>query len=165
MSHNSSHHNEGPRETAGLRFACTRCSACCRFDSGYVWLSRSDLDTLCAGLRLPETEVIKRYCRIVDLGIVKRLSLAEQANLDCVFWQNGACSVYRNRPLQCRSFPFWSSYTEDAAGWRSVAEICPGVGVGRLHSRAETDAWLTKRLHEPPLDVAGFDGAGRPVFE
>ncbi|MDR3247725.1 MAG: YkgJ family cysteine cluster protein, partial [Treponema sp.] len=30
----------------GLRFSCTRCSSCCRYESGYVFLSPEDVDVL-----------------------------------------------------------------------------------------------------------------------
>jgi hypothetical protein len=135
----------------GLRFSCTRCNLCCRFDSGYVWLSRIDLAQLAEGMHLPVSEVVDRYCRIVDIGGFKQLSLREQENNDCVFWRGGGCSVYGHRPLQCRSFPFWQHQLADRRTWERVAESCPGVDIGRRYSREEIDRWLEMRRREPPL--------------
>ena len=67
-------------------------------------------------------------------GLARRVSLREKANLDCMFWENGGCSVYEARPLQCRSFPFWSALVSSEE-WDLHAQQCPGIGKGSLHSR------------------------------
>ena len=136
---------------AGLRFDCTRCQRCCRIDPGVVLLSQNDLDQLAAYLNLSEREVRERYCRAVDMGGVTQLSLREQANYDCVFWDEGGCSVYEARPLQCRSFPFWPAQLADQESWRRAGEDCPGIGIGPLHSGVEIAYWLTRREAEPLL--------------
>jgi uncharacterized protein len=137
----------------GLRFACSRCSICCRFESGYVWLSRKDLYDLKRGLELSAEQTILRYCRIVDIGGFRQLSLEEQPNKDCVFWQNGACSVYEFRPLQCRTYPFWSHQVDDTANWEEASNHCPGIGIGRIHPQAEIAEQIEKRRLEPPLNA------------
>ena len=110
--------NDGPFYAFGLRFSCTRCSLCCRFDSGYVWLSRADLARLAAGLDLPENTVVERYCRIVNIGGFKQLSLREQENMDCVFWVDGACSVYGLGRCSVAVFP--SGRTSSLIGKRGI---------------------------------------------
>jgi Fe-S-cluster containining protein len=144
----------------GLRFTCTRCSACCRFDAGYVWLSARDLSRLATGLEIPVAEVVRRYCKVVDLGALRQISLAEQSNMDCIFWRDGACSVYAHRPLQCRSFPFWAPFLESREEWDALESMCPGVNVGEMHDAAEIRNWLAARRWEPPLDAdrLGEDG-------
>ena len=141
----------------GLRFTCTRCSVCCRFDSGFVWLSRSDLSRLATGLGVPRGTALTRYCRIVDVAGFKQVSLQEQANLDCVFWIDGACSIYEHRPLQCRSFPFWAPYLGSRGDWDGLESICPGVNIGELHSADAIDEWLASRRRGVPLDVDTVD--------
>ena len=136
----------------GLAFECTRCSACCRHDPGYVFLSQNDLDKLCAHSGMSESDFRKKYCRVVDFGIVKRLSLIEKKNFDCVFWEGDGCSVYAARPLQCRAFPFWMQNVESAENWQSVAQDCPGVNRGKVHDRAIIESWLNSRLNESPLE-------------
>ncbi|MDR0556457.1 MAG: YkgJ family cysteine cluster protein [Treponema sp.] len=117
----------------GLRFSCIRCSACCRYESGFVFLSEEDLAPLIKALNLPRHEFEGLYCTWIPSGTVDRLSLKEKPNLDCIFWNNG-CLVYENRPLQCRTFPFWDSILAGAGAWERAAQDCPGVGQGTLHS-------------------------------
>ncbi|MFP4204603.1 MAG: YkgJ family cysteine cluster protein [Spirochaetaceae bacterium] len=121
----------------GLRFHCTRCSMCCRFDSGYVFLSQRDIERIADGLHTGESEVRETYCRRVQLGPVSRLSLKEQPNKDCVFWMDGECSIYEHRPLQCRSFPFWPANLGSRSRWDDLERECPGVNIGRRHSARE----------------------------
>ena len=137
----------------GLRFECQRCSGCCRHDPGYVFLTRTDLDALVDGTGLSEEEFLKKYCKIVDLGGFKRISLIEKSNYDCIFWEDGGCRVYDSRPVQCRTFPFWISYLEDEADWKNLAKSCPGVGKGDLVSKEEIEKRIAERQKEPMLTV------------
>jgi uncharacterized protein len=137
---------------AGLRFECTRCSRCCRHTAGYVFLSGSDCDALCGILNLGREELLRIHCRSVDMGLARRVSLKEKPNLDCIFWENGGCSVYEARPLQCRSFPFWSSCVSSREEWDLHAARCPGMGRGTLHARDEIDRWLARRLEDGLLE-------------
>ena len=89
----------------GLRFACTRCSRCCRHTPGYVFLSANDLARIGEGTGLPEAQVRERFCRTVDPGGFPRLSLKEKPNLDCIFWEGEGCSVYAHRPAAVPQLP------------------------------------------------------------
>ncbi len=137
-----------PMYEKGLRFECTRCSRCCRHTPGYVFLSEKDVTRLCRHLRLERAEFIRTYCRRVDTGIARRVSLKEKPNYDCVFWKDGGCSVYEARPLQCRAYPFWSANVASQEAWDEQARLCPGMNHGPLHDRQEIERWLKKRLAE-----------------
>jgi Fe-S-cluster containining protein len=137
----------------GLRFECQRCSKCCRHTPGYVFLSEADIAPLLSALNVSRQDFLLRYCRRVRFGPVQRLSLKEKPNVDCILWEGGGCSVYAARPLQCRSFPFWSSCLSSPEEWSFHAEQCTGIGQGRLHSREEIEGWLNQRLKEPFIEV------------
>jgi len=133
----------------GLRFSCTRCSACCRHEPGYVFLSKNDLELLAGALKMEYSGIVEKYCLWIPApGGEKQLSLREKPNYDCIFWQDG-CSVYQARPLQCRTFPFWKSTLSGPDAWKSL--LCPGIGKGTLHSREYIESCLTKRNAEPVL--------------
>jgi len=138
--------------SSGLRFECARCSRCCRHTPGYVFLSPADLGRLTAAVALPHAEFLRQYCRDVDLGLARRVSLKEKPNLDCILWENGGCSVYEARPLQCRSFPFWSACVASEQEWLLQAKNCPGMGRGAVHSRKEIAGWLSLRAREGFLE-------------
>ena len=137
----------------GLRFSCVRCSACCRHDSGYVFLSGKDASVLITALKMEYKDFVKAYCRwIPSVNGTEQLSLREKSNFDCIFWEQkpeSGCSVYAARPLQCRSFPFWTSVVLDKSSWDFAASECPGMGKGTLHSGESIEKWLAMRQKEP----------------
>ncbi len=126
----------------GLRFECNRCSHCCRHDPGLVFLSEEDIIRIPRYLRIGRAEFLARYCRHVDIGTVRRITIDERPNYDCVFWSESGCEIYEVRPLQCRSYPFWASVVDSAESWQAESEHCPGMNTGALHSSDEIDDWL-----------------------
>jgi Fe-S-cluster containining protein len=140
---------EEPFYTPGLCFTCTQCSACCRYDPGYVFLSKKDVEILASEIRMDYNMVITVYCRwIPQGGGVERLSLKEKSNYDCIFWKDG-CSVYKGRPLQCRNFPFWESLLFSHEAWKTAADSCPGMGKGEYHSMDYIESCLVQGKAEP----------------
>jgi Fe-S-cluster containining protein len=136
-----------PFYARGLRFSCTRCSSCCRYESGFVFLSRKDAELIAKKLKMGYTIFVKTFCRWVPApGGEVQLSLKEKANFDCIFWDEG-CKVYDHRPLQCRSFPFWESIMLSETIWEELD--CPGKDRGTFHGSDEIEAYLGKRREEP----------------
>jgi Fe-S-cluster containining protein len=132
----------------GIRFSCIRCSSCCRYESGYVFLSQKDVRSLAAKLEMAYTDFIETYCRWVPQGNgFERLSLKEKSSLDCIFWQEG-CTVYEQRPLQCRAYPFWEHLLCSWENWQAASADCPGMGKGTLHAGEEIEAWLYSQRAE-----------------
>lgn len=116
----------------GLHFSCRRCSVCCGKSPGFVYLSRADLERLCAFCGLTITAFIQTYCRWADYYHgTQVLALKEQKNYDCILW-NGGCSVYNARPIQCSTYPFWSWMLKDQKTWNDCAKDCPGMNGGKL---------------------------------
>ncbi len=133
----------------GLAFSCTQCSACCRFDPGFVFLSEEDLAALLEWSSLSREEFIQVYCRWVILSdSYEYLSLKEKSNFDCILWKNG-CTAYKYRPLQCSAFPFWDSVIKDKDSWESSKQGCPGIGKGKIHSAEKIEKILAEQESKP----------------
>jgi len=158
--------NDAPFHFDGLRFSCARCSCCCRHEGGYVYLSEGDLSRLAGAFGMGLEGFVEAWCRWVPYTPGReRLSLREKPGLDCVFWSAGAaegggCSVYGDRPLQCRAFPFWDSVLGSRRSWEAAGRDCPGIGSGALHSREEIDGFL-RRLEGEPVIERKMPRAGR----
>ncbi|MDR0644266.1 MAG: YkgJ family cysteine cluster protein [Treponema sp.] len=140
----------------GLRFSCMRCSVCCRYESGFVFLSEDDLSVLARTHGISVEEFTTLFCRWVpsENGLDENLSLKEiplgGGEFDCVFWKEG-CSVYESRPVQCRVFPFWDFILKDEKSWNRAAAECPGLGKGELHPFDEIQAYLEELRIHPPI--------------
>jgi Fe-S-cluster containining protein len=137
---------------------------CCRHESGTVWLTGEDLERLARHFNIGAARFVKTYCRRWSGKLP--VSLREKANLDCVFWNDG-CGVYTARPAQCRDWPFWEELLSSQEQWDRAAAGCPGMGTGKLHSKAEIDAILTRReaaVYVKTGDAILDDGdCGRPL--
>lgn len=108
-----------------------------------MYLSERDLSRLAERFGADHAGFVESWCRWVPyVAGSERLSLREKANLDCVFWKDGGCSVYDYRPLQCRSFPFWDSIMCSPQAWKRMSGECPGMDSGTLHTREEIDGYL-----------------------
>ncbi len=128
----------------GLAFECTRCGACCTGAPGYVWVDAEEIGALAAFRGETVDQFSRKYVRQVGA----RLSLIEKPGGDCVFWdRKSGCTVYPARPVQCRTWPFWSENIETPEAWNEVTGVCPGSGRGRLFSVEEIQA-SAARIHK-----------------
>ena len=69
-------------------------------------------------------EFRKKYAHRV--GVRWSLNLHAKSGA-CVFLENRRCSIYSDRPRQCRSWPFWNEVKDDAALRAMVLRTCPGI--------------------------------------
>ena len=115
----------------GLKFKCTGCGNCCTGAPGYVWVNQLEIDALAKRLGMSSAAFEKKYVR--QIGV--RRSLVEYKNGDCVFFDNKTrkCTVYEQRPRQCRTWPFWNSNLRSPETWAETCESCPGSGKGKLY--------------------------------
>lgn len=116
----------------GLRFQCTGCGDCCTGAPGYVWVNQAEIDALAKRLGMSSVEFERKYVR--EVGV--RRTLKERRNFDCVFLDAATrkCTVYEDRPRQCRTWPFWNSNLKTPEAWNRTCEVCPGSGKGKLYS-------------------------------
>ena len=125
----------------GLRFACTGCGRCCTGATGYVWVTADEIERLAELLGMSLDAFGSSYLRRVG----GRLALLERADGECVFFRDGACSVYAARPRQCVAFPFWDANLDSEEAWAACARECEGisadaplVGVAEIERLRET---------------------------
>jgi Fe-S-cluster containining protein len=71
------------------------------------------------------------------------LSLQEhktEHGYDCTFLDRqtmpgrAVCSIYEDRPTQCRTWPFWPENIRTSRDWNAARRRtpCPGMGQGRI---------------------------------
>jgi Fe-S-cluster containining protein len=120
-------HDDGARAAwygRGLRFACTGCGACCTGGHGYVWVDVEEIRRLAARLDMGLDAFGRRFLRRIG----GRYALLDDPDSGaCVFLVGNACSLYEDRPAQCRSYPFWPEVLASPRRWRREAEACEGI--------------------------------------
>jgi Fe-S-cluster containining protein len=129
---------ETPWYRNGLRFTCARCGRCCGGGPGTIRASDDEIAALATGLGVDEQAFRERYTRRLRRGEV---SLIEKDNHDCIFYdRERACTVYENRPRQCRTWPFWRANLVSPDHWGEEAERCRGMNAGHIHRAEEIAA-------------------------
>ncbi len=140
----------------GLRFTCTRCGTCCKARGEYVYVYVSDecLEKMARIHGLHPIQFERRYCTFLE---GERIFKFEEEL--CPMNDGTQCTVYRARPIQCRTWPFWPENIESEKSWEEkVLKVCPGTGKGRLWTPKEIDFLSSAMEAEdngretPPLD-------------
>ena len=114
----------------GLRFECSQCGDCCTGAEGYVWVNQAEIDAMSARMHMTSEVFEKQFVRRIGV----RRSLTERPGGDCVLLdaKTRCCTVYEDRPRQCRTWPFWDSNLKSASSWDEAAASCPGCNMGDL---------------------------------
>lgn len=141
----------------GLRFSCTCSGNCCTGGPGYVWLSEEELGRLAEHLQITVEQARMRHCRTMGTQLSLKERRTAQGNYDCVFLKEEkipvpapdgsvrtetrrVCGIYPVRPLQCRTWPFWTGNLASQAGWDRASRRCPGMDRGRSFSQDQIEA-------------------------
>ena len=129
----------------GLRFECTQCGNCCSGDPGFVWATKDEISRISEFLGRDDDWLDRKHLRRVGL----RYSLTEKPNGDCIFLKRekgkSLCSIYSVRPVQCRTWPFWSSNLKSRTTWQEAAKTCPGMNQGRKRDFVQIEVLRTQR--------------------
>lgn len=126
-------------DAPGLRFSCTMCGNCCSGPPGYVVVSDEEAAALATRLGISVEKFLREYTHQTSEG--RSLNEKEsEAGLDCVFLDRetmpgkAICGVYEDRPVQCKTWPFWPSVIKSKRMWEQAGRSCPGMNKGKLHS-------------------------------
>jgi len=107
--------------------ACDTCAGnCCIGESGYIWITLQEINSLAKHLKLSQEEVREQYLNKIGYKYsIKEVKLTED-NFACVFFnlEKRQCSIYEARPTQCRTFPFWDYFKENT---EEVYKECPAI--------------------------------------
>jgi Fe-S-cluster containining protein len=152
-----------PWYSGGLSFSCTMCGNCCSGSSGSVRFSKEEAAAKADELQIDVDKFYELYTRRRGRGSKSYQELKEVKSpvngedRDCIFLDRkkipgkAICSLYQSRPLQCKTWPFWSEILESKSTWEDAKrgyDGCPGLGRGQLfpveeieRQRIDTDIW------------------------
>lgn len=129
----------------GLRFECTQCGNCCSGEPGYVWATREEVAGIAKFLGSNDGKLDPKYLRRVGL----RYSLTERPDGDCIFLKReggkSMCSIYPVRPLQCRTWPFWTENLRTPEAWDHAGHKCPGMNNGPHYDFVQIEVKRTQK--------------------
>ncbi len=104
---------------------CEECGGkCCIGESGYVFLTKAEMAQIADFLGLDFGTFTKRFVRQIgsQYSLIEKL---HKSGLACVFFDDDKkCTIYPVRPAQCKKFPFWDIFKNNAEG---AFRECEGV--------------------------------------
>ena len=106
---------------------CASCDGnCCIGESGYIWITPLEIESLALFLKLSVSEVKKKYLDKIRYKYSIKEIKTKKDNYSCVFFdlEFRRCSIYDLRPSQCRSFPFWEHFKKNK---EEVIKECPAI--------------------------------------
>ncbi len=129
----------------GLPFSCTGCGKCCTGAPGYIWINEEEIEAIANRLEITIDTFLKEY----TIREGDRISLRDlpEKNYDCIFLEGKGCTIYDERPTQCRTYPFWPQNLESKESWLREAAECEGIRADAplvKKERIEREARLTK---------------------
>jgi uncharacterized protein len=133
-------------KTEGVKFECQGSGNCClsRGEYGFVFLTREDRKKMAEHLKLSLREFNRKYCDKTK-GFFHLKESSERP--ECLFLEGKRCGIYKVRPTQCRTWPFWPEVM-NAKTWNTeVKGFCPGVGKGRIWKPEEIEKLRTEQKH------------------
>ncbi len=130
-----------------IRFECQGSAKCCvsRDSYGYVYLSDNDIIRFSKYFKLSIKKFKDIYCQITD-GLIH---LIEKTDLkgNCIFLKDKKCSVYKGRPSQCRTWPFWNENMNSKVWNEDISKNCPGVGKGKVVTVKKIEEFLKEDFY------------------
>ena len=126
-----------------IHFQCQGSSNCCvsRGSYGYVYLSKKDAKNLSLNFRMKVNDFLKKYCDKTN-GFTHLKE--NKRNKQCQFLKDKRCSVYKARPTQCRTWPFWKENMNAKVWNNEISKFCPGIGKGKLISQVKIKKEIIK---------------------
>jgi Fe-S-cluster containining protein len=128
---------------AKLKFTCTGCGRCCIGRANdYVMLRDEEAEHIRKELGLGNDWFQRRYLVHLHNGH-KGIRLNQDGR--CPFLlQDGGCRIYRTRPTQCRTYPFWPEIVASKQDWHAEASRCEGINQGETWSVEKIDHLLAQ---------------------
>lgn len=115
------------RIVEGREFKCTQCGKCCRWP-GFVFLTEKDVVRLANRLTNGDVRAFRSDYTSLEgpRKLVKSLVLIDKpgdavGEHACIFLENNKCSVYEDRPQQCKDYPV--SYDPECPGFSERKKV------------------------------------------
>eukprot|EP00981_Chlorochromonas_danica_P005795 scaffold1190_cov187-Ochromonas_danica.AAC.27 len=145
--HTSTNPLPDPYWSNGLHFQCTGCGRCC-LNEGEVWFDSNEFTDLVDILHLPIEDVLTIYTDEIRNDWVRLKSknltfTSPSGNKEviegCIFLSSDdqkSCTIYSQRPIQCRTYPYWPSLLSNQQQWIEES-VVPDDLPGKHWSRTE----------------------------
>jgi uncharacterized protein len=111
----------------GLKFKCTECGKCCTGSPGHVFLNKEEAINIANELKISVEEFVRLYTRQIGKKLALKERKISEVIYDCIFLKDKKCTIYKHRPKQCCTFPWWPQNLKSKESWENLAAECEGL--------------------------------------
>ena len=113
-----------------LRFQCIKCAICCGDTSQktrHILLLNTEAQQIAETSAQPITNFAQKTNKIPYTYEMKKTAKDGK----CIFLKNNRCTIYPQRPLICRFYPFQLTTTPNGKHQFHFTMECPGINKGK----------------------------------
>ena len=134
-----------------LHFKCTGCGKCCTgCEDHYIALSQTEAEKIRQHLDVSKQWFKRRYV----MHLTRNTLTARMQKGRCTFLdKKGQCKIYRLRPVQCRTYPYWPEILESKKAWNNEAKHCEGINMGAIVPIKEIKRKLAQQLRSEEDEI------------
>jgi hypothetical protein len=115
-----------------LRFTCLKCGLCCgdtAHKKRHILLLRIEAERIAAWTGQPISSFAKEAQQ--NAPYVFEMKKSRESG-KCVFLRSETCTIYSQRPIICRFYPFEMRELEKGISVFRHTDECPGIGEGDI---------------------------------
>jgi Fe-S-cluster containining protein len=149
------------------KFECKKCGRCCRNFGGFLPIWGWEADEL---KKIAKEKNISLELKPAELWADEKTGLVwcfqiRLANEPCPFLLDNQCSIYKNRPLICKSFPLGHSYLIDLGESKNKLSFgnCPNFDAEKFMMGFNSIP-ESKKIIEDEMFVSSFQLDGIKKF-
>ncbi len=129
---------------ASLKFECTGCGKCCFGDAdSYIQVSDREAERIRKRMDVSPAWFRRRYLIQLEDGLGQGIRIDPDGRC-ALLGKDMRCRVYAQRPLQCRTYPFWPELVDNRSSWQREARRCEGIGRGATVPLTEIERQLRR---------------------
>mgnify|MGYP001159234309 CR=1 FL=1 len=125
---------------ANASYNCNKCGLCCgdtEKKTRHILLLESEASNISAQTGLP----IKEFAEETDAKAPYVYEMKKPIDGKCFFLKDNQCTIYGQRPLICRFYPFELRFDQDKETYVFDFTLeCPTIGEGKKLSRKDFEA-------------------------
>ena len=112
-----------------IRFGCLKCALCCgntQEKTRHIILLRKEAEEISKKIQQP----ITKFSVPIEGKPPYVFEMKKKKDGKCIFLDNDRCSIYPERPLVCRFYPFELKPQQEQTFNFIPTEECPGINTG-----------------------------------
>lgn len=122
---------------ANVSFSCNKCGLCCgdtKIKTRHILLLESEAKNI----SVLSTQPIEKFAELTTEKKPYVYEMKKPSEGKCIFLKDNQCTIYQQRPLICRFYPFELKFAQDKSTHVFDFTLeCPTIGKGKTLTKKD----------------------------